>query len=95
VAEELAAADPPLLLDIRNPREWSSKHIDGSVNVPLNHLQERIAEIPRDRRIAVHCAADTALPSPPVFCTTTDHQSDRDGGGWLLGCGETPGNFEG
>ena len=56
VAEELASADPPLLLDIRNPREWGMKHIDGSVNVPLNHLQERIAEIPRDRRIAVHCA---------------------------------------
>jgi hydroxyacylglutathione hydrolase len=56
VAEELAVADPPLLLDIRNPREWFTKHIDGSVNIPLNHLQERIAEIPRDRRIAVHCA---------------------------------------
>jgi hydroxyacylglutathione hydrolase len=56
VAEELAGPDPPLLLDIRNPREWVTKRIDGSVNVPLNHLQERIAEIPRDRRIAVHCA---------------------------------------
>jgi len=56
VAEEVASADPPLLLDIRNPREWVTKRIDGSVNVPLNHLQERIAEIPRDRRIAVHCA---------------------------------------
>src|ERR1035437_2734206 len=56
VAEELASTGPPLLLDIRNPREWATKHIDGSVNVPLNHLQERIAEIPRDRRIAVHCA---------------------------------------
>jgi rhodanese-related sulfurtransferase/glyoxylase-like metal-dependent hydrolase (beta-lactamase superfamily II) len=56
VAEELAGADPPLLLDIRNPREWSGKHIAGSVNIPLNHLQERIGEIPRDRRIAVHCA---------------------------------------
>jgi len=56
VAEELASAEPPLLLDIRNPREWAAKHIDGSVNVPLNHLQERIAEIPRDRRLAVHCA---------------------------------------
>ena len=56
VAEELASADPPLLLDVRNPREWTAKHIDGSVNIPLNHLQERIAEIPRDRRIAVHCA---------------------------------------
>jgi rhodanese-related sulfurtransferase/glyoxylase-like metal-dependent hydrolase (beta-lactamase superfamily II) len=56
VAEELASPDPPLLLDIRNSREWVTKRIDGSVNVPLNHLQERIAEIPRDRRIAVHCA---------------------------------------
>ena len=56
VAEELAGGDPPLVLDIRNPREWAAKHIDGGVNVPLNHLQERIGEIPRDRRIAVHCA---------------------------------------
>jgi len=56
VAEELANAEPPLVLDVRSPREWLSKHIEGSVNVPLNHLQERIAEIPRDRRIAVHCA---------------------------------------
>jgi rhodanese-related sulfurtransferase len=56
VAEELAGSHPPLLLDIRNPREWASKHIQGSMNVPLNHLRDRIAEIPHDRRIAVHCA---------------------------------------
>jgi hydroxyacylglutathione hydrolase len=56
LAEELASVTPPLLLDIRNPREWAARHIDGSVNIPLNHLQERIAEIPRDRPIAVHCA---------------------------------------
>jgi rhodanese-related sulfurtransferase len=56
VAEELAGEDPPLVLDIRNPREWATRHIDCSVNIPLNHLQERINEIPRDRRIAIHCA---------------------------------------
>ena len=56
LAEELASADPPWLLDVRSPREWASKHIGSSMSVPLNHLQERIAEIPRDRRIAVHCA---------------------------------------
>jgi rhodanese-related sulfurtransferase len=55
-ADELASAEPPLILDIRNPREWAAKHIAGSVNIPLNHVQERIAEVPRDRRIAVHCA---------------------------------------
>ena len=56
VAEELEGADAPLVLDIRNPHEWATKHIGGSVNIPLNHLQERMAEIPRNRRIAVHCA---------------------------------------
>ena len=55
-AEELAGANPPLVLDVRSPREWAAKNIEGSVNVPLNHLQERIAEIPRDRRILIHCA---------------------------------------
>jgi hydroxyacylglutathione hydrolase len=56
IAEELAGADAPLLVDVRNPGEFMTRHIPGSVNIPLNHLQERLTEIPRDRRIAVHCA---------------------------------------
>lgn len=56
LAEELDGIDPPLLLDIRSAREWTAKHIDGSVNIPLPRLQERMAEIPRTRRIALHCA---------------------------------------
>ena len=56
VAEELASLDPPLVLDIRNPREWGARHIPESLNIPLNHIQERIAEVPRGPRIAVHCA---------------------------------------
>jgi rhodanese-related sulfurtransferase/glyoxylase-like metal-dependent hydrolase (beta-lactamase superfamily II) len=56
-ADELKSAVPPLVLDIRNPPEWATRHIAGSVNIPLNHLQERIAEVPQDRRIAVHCAS--------------------------------------
>lgn len=55
-AEELASGELSLVLDVRNPREWAARRIDGSLNLPLNHLQERIEEIPRDRRIAVHCA---------------------------------------
>ena len=55
-AEELESADPLYVLDVRGPMEWEGKHIRSSVNIPLNHLQERIAEVPCDRRIAVHCA---------------------------------------
>ena len=56
LAAGLTAAETPVVLDIRNPREWATKHIPGSVNIPLNRLQERIAEVPRDRRVVVHCA---------------------------------------
>ena len=63
IAEELAAhgdgverQTTPLVLDVRNPGEWAARHIPDSVNIPLNHLQERIGEVPLDRRIAVHCA---------------------------------------
>ena len=55
-AEELATPAPPLILDIRNPREWEAKHIPGSLNIPLAHLRERIAELPASRPLLVHCA---------------------------------------
>jgi hydroxyacylglutathione hydrolase len=48
-------ADAPLVLDVRSAKEWEGGHIAGSVNIPLNHLRERIDEVPADRPIAVHC----------------------------------------
>ena len=47
----------PFVLDVRSPREWHQFHLEGSANVPLNHLKERLEEIPRDRRVVVHCAS--------------------------------------
>jgi len=56
LAEELASSSPFFVLDVRTPREWHSKHIAGSLNIPLNHLGERLAELPSGRKILVHCA---------------------------------------
>jgi hydroxyacylglutathione hydrolase len=58
LAEELCAelGERPVLLDVRGAKEWSAKRIAESVNVPLNHLEERIAEVPRRKKIVVHCA---------------------------------------
>jgi len=53
---QLGTAAAPVVIDIRTPREFAAKHIGGGVNIPLNHLQERLAEIPRSRPVALHCA---------------------------------------
>ena len=55
-AERLAAAKPPLAVDVRTPREREAKRIEGSVSIPLNHLAERLSELPRDRALLVYCA---------------------------------------
>ena len=55
-AERLASSAPPLVIDVRTPPEHAEKHIAGATNIPLNHLQERLADIPVGRPVLVHCA---------------------------------------
>jgi hypothetical protein len=86
----------PSLPETRS-REWATRHIEGSLNIPLNHLQERIAEIPRDRRIAVHCAVRLPLFDRHQHPgSIRDHPIDRDGRRpRRLGCRATAGGFAG
>ncbi|MFF4341122.1 rhodanese-like domain-containing protein [Kitasatospora sp. NPDC001540] len=53
---ELAGAEPPLVVDVRGEGERADGHIPGSVHLPLAELPHRLAEIPRDRQVVVHCA---------------------------------------
>ncbi|HOK90407.1 MAG TPA: FAD-dependent oxidoreductase [Candidatus Hydrogenedentes bacterium] len=44
------------LLDVRTPEEFSAGSIPGAVNIPVDSLSERLAEIPRDRPVVTYCA---------------------------------------
>ena len=48
-----------MVLDIRPPQSYGKGHIDGSVNIPLPTLVDKIGEIPKDKRINVVCTIDT------------------------------------
>lgn len=66
-------------LDVRSGRECSNQPIlEGSINIPLNELADRIAEIPKDKPILVYCGSgyrsatgasivQQQLPSVPVY----------------------------
>lgn len=43
------------VIDVRNASEWGAGHVPQAPNVPLPTLAERIAEIPSDRPVVVHC----------------------------------------
>jgi glyoxylase-like metal-dependent hydrolase (beta-lactamase superfamily II)/rhodanese-related sulfurtransferase len=56
LAEQLASDTPPVVLDVRTEKERESGAIDGSLHIPVNHLRSRLAEVPADRPLVVHCA---------------------------------------
>jgi hydroxyacylglutathione hydrolase len=55
-AERLASAQPPVAVDVRAAREREQKRIAGSVSLPLNHLAERLHELPTAQPLLVYCA---------------------------------------
>ena len=55
LADQLASRKGPTVVDVRSEKEWNSGHLAGSVNIPLNHLRDRVSEIAKDRPVVVHC----------------------------------------
>lgn len=50
-----ADMDSIFLLDAREPSEYAEGHIPNAVNIPLNQIRSRLAEIPGDKEIIVNC----------------------------------------
>ncbi len=48
-------AERSFLLDVRTPKEFAAGHIPGAVNIPVDELRSRLAELPGDQPIAIYC----------------------------------------
>ena len=67
------------IVDVRNEKELKEKKIfNSAINIPLPELRDRIAEVPSEKPIVVHCAGgyrsaaassimEGAFPNTPVF----------------------------
>ena len=71
------------IIDVRTPQEFSAGHITGSINIPLNEIQQRESEIQGfDQPIVLCCMsggrsgqATQYLKQKGIECT--------NGGGWM------------
>ena len=43
------------IIDAREPQEYASGHINGAHNIPLSQFRQRLAEIPTDEPVYIHC----------------------------------------
>ena len=43
------------VIDVRPREEYTAGHIPGAISIPLEKLEDRLAELPRNRRIVAYC----------------------------------------
>ena len=51
----LARGGGVTVLDVRPPQEYRAGHIRGAVSIPLEELEGRLAELPREQDIVAYC----------------------------------------
>ena len=64
------AGDPaarPLIVDVREPNEFASERIEGSVLIPLSQFADRHAELPKDRPLVMQCHSGSRSSSATMF----------------------------
>ena len=55
--EEFASKfDNATVIDARKPGEFTAEHVENAKNIPLDFINEYLAEIPKEKPFYVHCA---------------------------------------
>lgn len=46
----------PIVIDVRRPGEFAAEHVDGAKSIPLDFINEDMAQFPKDDPFIIHCA---------------------------------------
>jgi glyoxylase-like metal-dependent hydrolase (beta-lactamase superfamily II)/rhodanese-related sulfurtransferase len=67
--KELDAGNKPFILDVREPDEFASGHIEGAVNIPVKELPQRIDELPddEDTEVVTYCESGYRSSHATIF----------------------------
>jgi rhodanese-related sulfurtransferase len=61
------APQRPLIVDVREPEEFASERIEGSVLIPMSQFVARHAELPRDRPLVMQCHSGSRSASATMY----------------------------
>ena len=45
-----------IVVDARKPGEFQAEHVEKAINIPLDYVNEQIAEVPKEEKFLLHCA---------------------------------------
>ena len=74
--------DGAMLLDVRTPEEFAAGSVDGAVNIPLNELEGRLAEVKDQKHIIVFCQSGNRSGKAIKILEANGIKNTTNGGGW-------------
>jgi rhodanese-related sulfurtransferase/predicted transcriptional regulator len=77
-----------VLIDVRPPEEYAAGHIEGARSIPIEELEQHLAELPPDREIVAYCRGPFCAYAHEAVrkLTKTGHTARRLEDGWPEWC---------
>ena len=70
-----------LILDVRTPAEFQGGHIKGSINMPLQTLNQGLKKLKKEQTIITCCASGMRSSSAKSILKSNGFEA-HNGGGW-------------
>lgn len=70
------------IVDVRTPAEFSSGHVKGAINVPLQEFQSRMSELKAIKEPIVLCCMSGARSGQALSMLKKERDDCANGGGW-------------
>jgi phage shock protein E len=74
--------DGAIVIDVRTPGEFSSGHINGSTNVPLDKIKSKIKKIENLKQTVIFCCASGMRSGQATSIAKSRGIDVYNGGGW-------------
>ncbi len=71
-----------LILDVRSKGEFSTGHIRGSLNIPVQELENNLKKLKKDQIIITCCASGMRSASAKSILLNNGFKEVHNGGGW-------------
>ena len=71
-----------VIIDVRSPQEYQSGHLQKSINIPLDQIQKRIAEIKKMNKPVITVCKSGARSAMAKTWLANDSITVYNGGSW-------------
>lgn len=70
------------IVDVRTPEEYRQGHIQGSINIPLQHLKKSLPSIDPTKPVITCCLSGARSASAKKILEEHGFEQVYNGGGW-------------